>query len=272
MAEKRMFSKSIVDSDMFLDMPSTAQALYFHLGMRADDEGFINNPKSIMRNVRCTEDDMKILIAKSYIIPFDSGVVVIRHWKINNNVRKDRIKPTCYLNEKSLLSLDNTDVYNLSTKCQPSDNQVTTKCQPSDGQLPAKCPPSIDIDIDIDIDKSSIAEEASAEPYEKVYKYYQDNIRVITSMKEHELLISLIEDYGVEWVLKAIEEATLSNGRSIKYINAILERWKDVGNEKPWLVKKQRRNNGKSKRDSEEGESQEEWLKRMSEEFGFTGS
>ena len=77
MAERRMFAKTIIDSDAFLDMPATSQLLYFHLSMRADDEGFINNPKSIMRNVRCNEDDMNVLILKKFIIPFESGVVEI---------------------------------------------------------------------------------------------------------------------------------------------------------------------------------------------------
>lgn len=94
MAERRMFAKSIIDSDLFLDMPATTQLLYFHLGMRADDDGFIANPKSIMRAVACSNDDMFLLIEKGFVIKFDSGVIVIRHWKINNSIRGDRKIPT----------------------------------------------------------------------------------------------------------------------------------------------------------------------------------
>lgn len=91
MAEKRMFAKTIIDSDAFLDMPMSTQALYFHLSMRADDDGFINNPKKIQRMIGSSEDDMRVLCAKSFVIPFESGVVVIKHWRINNYLRADRV-------------------------------------------------------------------------------------------------------------------------------------------------------------------------------------
>lgn len=107
MAERRMFAKSIIDSDFFLDMPQSTQLLYFHLSMRADDDGFINNPKSIMRNVKCNEDDLKLLVVKQFIIPFESGVVVIKHWRIHNYIKSDRYKSTIYQEEKSCLSLEN---------------------------------------------------------------------------------------------------------------------------------------------------------------------
>lgn len=122
MAERRMFSKSIIDSDAFLDMPQSSQLLYFHLCMRADDDGFIDNPKSIMRNVGCKEDDMKVLIAKQFIFPFESGVVVIRHWLIHNYIQKDRYKETKYLSEKSTLSTDTNKAYILT------ENSLDTEC------------------------------------------------------------------------------------------------------------------------------------------------
>ena len=105
MAERRMFAKSIIDSDMFLDMPLSAQALYFHLSMRADDDGFINNPKRVQRMIGANDDDFKLLIAKQFIIPFDSGIVVIKHWRLHNYIQKDRYKPTIYSEEKAALSL-----------------------------------------------------------------------------------------------------------------------------------------------------------------------
>ena len=113
MAERRMFAKTIIDSDAFLDMPQSSQLLYFHLSMRADDDGFINNPKSIMRNVGCKDDDIKLLIVKKFLIPFDSGVVVIKHWKIHNYIRNDRYKETKYKEERASLTIDENNSYSL---------------------------------------------------------------------------------------------------------------------------------------------------------------
>ncbi len=125
MAERRMFAKTIVDSDMFIDMPMSARLLYYDLAMRADDDGFVNSPKKIMRFVGASMDDMNVLIAKQFIIPFESGVVVIKHWKIHNYIQKDRYKATSYQAEKESLTLKNgtyytddlPDVSNLDTEC-----------------------------------------------------------------------------------------------------------------------------------------------------------
>lgn len=118
MAERRMFAKTIIDSDAFLDMSVTAQCLYFHLAMRADDDGFINNPKKIQRTVSCSEDDLKLLILKNFIIPFQSGIVVIKHWRIHNYIQKDRYKSTVYQEEKNALALKENGSYKLlDTEC-----------------------------------------------------------------------------------------------------------------------------------------------------------
>lgn len=103
MAEKRMFSKSLIDSDLFLDMPMSAQVLYFHLAMRADDDGFINNPKKIQRMIGSNEDDLKLLLLKGFIISFDTGVIVIKHWRLHNHIQKDRYKPTLHQEEMAQL-------------------------------------------------------------------------------------------------------------------------------------------------------------------------
>jgi len=111
-----MFAKTIIDSDAFLDMPSTTQLLYFHLSMRADDEGFINKPKSIMRICGCKDDDLKVLFTKNFVIPFESGVVVIKHWKIHNYIRNDRLKETVYNDEKSQLTIKENETYTVKSK------------------------------------------------------------------------------------------------------------------------------------------------------------
>ena len=117
MAERRMFAKTIIDSDAFLDMPLSTQALYFHLNMRADDDGFVNNPKKIQRLIGCSDDDLKLLAAKSFIIPFESGVVVIKHWRINNYIQKDRYHETNYQDEKALLHIKGNNAYTLGEPC-----------------------------------------------------------------------------------------------------------------------------------------------------------
>ena len=111
MAERRMFAKTIVLSDAFLDMPLSARCLYFTLGMFADDDGFVNSPKGIMRQAGCSEDDMKVLLAKKFLLAFKSGVIVIKHWRINNYLQKDRYTPTKYGEEKATLTLDENMAY-----------------------------------------------------------------------------------------------------------------------------------------------------------------
>ena len=114
MAEKRMFTKKITESDAFLDMPMSTQCLYFHLNMAADDDGFVNSPKRIQRLVGANDDDMKLLIAKSFIILFESGIIVIKHWKMHNYIQSDRYKPTDYIEEKNMLTLKKNKAYTLN--------------------------------------------------------------------------------------------------------------------------------------------------------------
>jgi len=113
-AERRMFAKTVIDSDAFLDMPMSAQCLYFHLGMRADDDGFLNNPKKIQRMVGASDDDFKLLIMKRFVIVFETGVMVIKHWRLHNYIQKDRYKPTVYQDELAMLTVKENGVY---TEC-----------------------------------------------------------------------------------------------------------------------------------------------------------
>ena len=114
MAERRMFAKQIIDSDAFLDMPLSAQSLYFHMAMRADDEGFVGNPRKIKKMIGASDDDLKLLLMKRYLLSFESGIIVIKHWKIHNYIQTDRFKPTTYIEEKSTLTLDEKKAY---TEC-----------------------------------------------------------------------------------------------------------------------------------------------------------
>lgn len=140
MAEKRMFTQKIIDSDAFLDMPLSSQALYFHLNMRADDDGFINNPRRIQRTIGASDDDLKLLCAKRFVIGFESGVIVIKHWRMHNTLRKDRYNPTQYQEELALLDVKDNNAYTeriyelpepevlpVATAWQPNGNQMATQ-------------------------------------------------------------------------------------------------------------------------------------------------
>ncbi len=126
MARRRMFSLDVVDTDRFLDMPSSTQNLYFQLGMRADDDGFVASPKRITAICGCSADDLKILIQKEFVIPFESGVMVITDWKINNQIKNDRYKPTQYAAEKAQLRTNTAGRYINGTKMEPVWNQDGT--------------------------------------------------------------------------------------------------------------------------------------------------
>ena len=138
MAEKRRFTQTIVDIYAFLDMPLSTQALYFHLNMHADDDGFVNNPKKIQRVIGASLDDLKLLIAKRFILVFENGVIVIKHWRMHNLLRKDRYNPTQYQDQMERLELKDNGAYteklpepleikeseSVATRWQPDDNQM----------------------------------------------------------------------------------------------------------------------------------------------------
>ena len=119
MAERRMFAKTIIDSDAFLEMPISARLLYYDLAMRADDDGFNNSPRKVMRTVGATTDDFNILVARKFIIPFENGVVVIKHWRIHNYIRKDTYNETPYKEQKAQLEYDENNAYRLIAEYAP---------------------------------------------------------------------------------------------------------------------------------------------------------
>ena len=171
MARKRMFSLQIVDTDAFLEMPLTSQLLYFHLTMRADDEGFVGNPKKIMRMIGTQDDDLKILLAKRFILSFESGVVVIKHWLIHNTIRMDRFNETTYQNEKNLITTRENKAYteSLPTKWQPNVNQMEPQVKLSKVKLI----------------KSKLEEET---PSQKMKKF------IISVNEENEEYLTLLEN------------------------------------------------------------------------------
>ncbi|MGH2239039.1 DNA replication protein [Enterococcus faecalis] len=173
MAERRMFAKTIIDSDAFLDMPLSTQSLYFHLSMRADDDGFINNPKKIQRMVGCGDDDLKLLIAKRFILVFDSGVIVIKHWKIHNYIRNDRYKPTLYQEEKAELVEKNSKAYTFKTEVLENESHLGI---PDDNHVGYQMDTQVRLGKDRLVkDKKKNSVEPSStmlELFEKVWKTY----------------------------------------------------------------------------------------------------
>ncbi|MFG5551532.1 DNA replication protein [Enterococcus faecalis] len=168
-----MFAKTIIDSDAFLDMPLSTQSLYFHLSMRADDDGFINNPKKIQRMVGCGDDDLKLLMAKRFILVFDSGVIVIKHWKIHNYIRNDRYKPTLYQEEKAELAEKNSKAYTFKTEVIESKNHLGI---PDDNRMGYQMDTQVRLGKDrlVKDKKKNSVEPSSTMPelFEKVWKTY----------------------------------------------------------------------------------------------------
>lgn len=209
MAQKRMFNNSVVGSDEFLEMPDSSQNLYFHLSMQADDDGFVDKWKSIMRMTGKKEDDLKILIAKSFVIPFDTGVLVIRHWRLNNYLQKDRYKETIYKDEKARLTIDKSNVYNLDTECIHSiDKNRLDK---------------------ISIDKNSKEKEqeeseSCGDGFQKVSKFYEENINLLTPYTS-KVLEDFTDELGEDLVIYAMQISIENNKRTISYIKAILNNY-----------------------------------------------
>ena len=213
MAERRMFAKTIIDSDAFLDMPLSTQALYFHLSMRADDEGFINNPKKVARMIGASDDDMKVLITKNFVIPFESGIVVIKHWRIHNYIRGDRLKETVYQEERSHLCIKDNDSYTLSDKCQSSDSQMSVKCQHRLGK------DSIGKDS---IGKDSIGEieDSPSNPTRHKYGEYKN---VLLSDEDMDKLKSEFPDWKSR--IERLSSYMASTGKSYKNHLATIRNW-----------------------------------------------
>ena len=160
-----MFTKKITESDAFLDMPSSTQMLYFHFSMNADDDGFVNNPKKIQKMCGASDDDFKLLIVKSFIILFDSGIIVIKHWKMHNYIQADRYRPTDYVEEKSMLGIKSNKAYTLDV------SKMDTECI-HNGYIGKDSIGKVSIDKD-SIDKDSKGESVR---WEKAKRFYPPTI------------------------------------------------------------------------------------------------
>lgn len=198
MANKRMFCLDIVNSDAFLDMPLSAQALYFHLGMRADDDGFIGNPKSIQRLAGASQDDLMLLITKRFLIAFDNGVIAIKHWKINNYIQNDRKKDTVYIELLNNLEVKENGSYT-------EKNKMDTVCIQDVSEMDSQNSiDKISIDKDsIEIDNSCSSNDEASEFFEKIWKEYPNKKGKTQVKASHKKALFKI---GYERLVKAIQK------------------------------------------------------------------
>lgn len=201
MAEKRMFSKQIIDSDAFLDMPLSTQALYFHLSMRADDDGFVDNPKKIQRVIGASADDLKLLMAKRYILAFESGVIVIKHWRMHNTLRQDRYKPTVYQEEMSTLVVKGNKSYT------EADRLAEIECGKPTGNQPET---QIRLDKNsIDKNKDIAGKTPAVPPYKEIIDYLnkKTNAHYRHTTKATQRIINgrISDGFGVEDFKKVID-------------------------------------------------------------------
>ena len=219
MAERRMFAKTIIDSDLFLDMPMSTQCLYFHLNMRADDDGFINNPKKIQRMIGCGDDDLKLLIAKQFIVPFESGIVVIKHWKIHNYIQKDRYKETFYKKEKSLLQTDKNKEYfiGMDPNCIQGVSSLDTQVRLGKDRL--------EIEKEIYIEQPSPSASNSTKTSKEQKHKYGEFKHVLLTDKEKDNLLSELGEHKFNLVIKRLDEYIEETGKKYKNHNLTIRRW-----------------------------------------------
>ena len=215
-----MFSKKITDTDSFLDMPLSTQALYFHLNMGADDEGFVDNVKKIQRSIGASNDDLKVLVGKGFLIPFESGVVVIRHWRIHNYIQADRFQATIHQNEKEQLEFDKSKIASIKPldQCIQNVSKMDTQVRLGEDRL----------------DKDRLDKVNNLYGGEDEKKSLSQIIKSST-VKVNDRQIQQIQEYigldnmTVEMIDYAIQLTEDAGAESFNYLNKILKSWKDKG-------------------------------------------
>lgn len=227
MATKRMISLTVVDTDAFLELPLSTQALYFHLNLRADDDGFVGNPKRICRTVGASEDDLEQLKAKNFIIGFDDGVIVIKHWRIHNTLSANRYKGTNYIEDKALLKVKSNKAYTLGegltldddlllkkSKRQTKDEQKTSKRQTKDEQ-------------ETNTDKTRLDKTRLDKPSIEETRLIPTRDEILTYVFANDLNVDV--DHFIDYY-----EANdwMSNGEKIRNWKALIRKW-SVNEERP---------------------------------------
>ncbi|HEN4473268.1 TPA: DnaD domain protein [Streptococcus agalactiae] len=200
MAQKRMFSNIITDTDRFLDMPASSQNLYFHLNMHADDDGFVDSPKRIMRNVGAGNDDMNVLLSKKFVLKFDSGLILIKDWKIHNVIRKDMYKPTVYTEEKSQIIVDDTKSYQFRNEYVPQNRLDKNR-----------------------LDKNRLDKDRE----ETIFHFVENEFGRLLSPMEIETIRTMIKENNHDLIKEAIKRTKLQGKTNLNYVRGILRNWRD---------------------------------------------
>lgn len=216
MAVKRMFSSSVTETDNFLELPLKSQALYFHLGMQGDDDGFVANPRAIIRSIGCTARDLKPLEAAGYVISFPSKVLVITDWKANNNLRNDRYKPTAFQNELAQLKETTNKRYIMACAGIPSGNQMATQHSIAEHNLERSDKKAATTAARTDSDLAQIVQHFQAE----IGEFPRSALDKLQRYREA---------FSTELICKAIDEAAENGVRKWRYVDGILKGWQADG-------------------------------------------
>lgn len=233
MAQRRMFSKKITETDNFLDMPLSSQALYFHLNMGADDEGFIDKAKTIQRTIGASSDDLRILIAKGFVIPFDSGVVVIRHWRIHNYIRSDRFQSTMHQEEKKKIDFDETKIANIKAfqdvipDVIPNGYQMDTQVRIGKDRLDKVRLDKVNNHNYTEVDDVELSVPIKKKPLSQILK--ESDIKI--NDRQSQMLIEYIglDNMTVDMIQYAFELTEDAGANNFNYLNKILKSWKEKG-------------------------------------------
>lgn len=235
-----MINKRIIVSDTFLDMPLSAQALYFHLNAIADDDGFIENPNSFKRMIGASNDDLKILIAKQYILPFESGVVVVKHWLIHNYIRRDRYNETMHVEEKKKLQINEDKTYSyyegIPLVNQPTTNGIPTVDTGKDrtGKDRTGKDNYHNTKQDENILEGSPQDEQATSSLSSLFEFWESNGFGMLAPKTRQDLTYWVKDFqeigateqeAIELIQEALNLAINANARRYNYVNGILKNW-----------------------------------------------
>lgn len=272
MANRRMFSRDVVMTDDFLDLPPTTKALYFFLNLEADDDGFVGNPKTIMRLVGATKEDMKLLIESNYVLLFNSGVVVITDWTEHNSIRKDRKKPTRFAEERQQIALVEGNKYQWLSDVQPTDNQLTTKCQTNGcigedrrGEDRGR----EDRGREVREEKQPTTTPPLNQDLVNLYQSFEAEIGRPLSPLQTQDLQYMLEDFNADVILEALKEAVSQGKANFAYIKAILNRWKQDNLMTVELVRNSKANHKGKKQQKKEPQTYEEWVATRTDENPF---
>jgi hypothetical protein len=231
MAERRMFSKTIIDSDEFLDMPLSTQSLYFHLAMRADDEGFVNNPKKICRMIGSGQDELKILIGKRFLLTFESGVVVIKHWLIHNMIRRDRMKETLYLEEKKQITIKENNSY--TEVGEPIAIPMVADGQPIDNQMSAQ----VRLDKvrlgEVSLDKGSAKKPTQKQVFSDIIFNYTQSLSLIEAIETfvdmRKSIKAKLTEHALKLLLTKLDKMATNDETKIEILNqSTMNSWKGI--------------------------------------------